>query len=431
MWLPAVLGEITSRSRDLLVRQAAREQPQHLDLARGQPRRPFAAARHAVAGGAEHRLDRVGVEAAGPHLGAQLGGRRLGGRALRAVRTRLAHRLVGVGRAEDPRRARDRRARRGRAGSPSRRGARGAARRSRRAARAPADWCSMRSVRYGCIRTRSHSPAPSGPRLSQIAFETPSRPRSCTRPARRSVQHVVLGQSELPRRPAAARSATARAWPSVYGDFRSTKLAIATQRRVEALAPRARPRAPARPRSPRPRCRPSRGPRGSCPPPRTGSSASAGSNCFPLRSRASAFAASTPPTRCATSTNSASCAIRAAIGTCVALQLARPAAPVPLLVGGAERLAAPPSAARAARRASRAMRGVLGDHAVHVAVAGERELEADAEAVQRRVARRRAAASRGRRRAGCGARGRTCRTSARCRRRTTSPARARRSGSRR
>ena len=38
------------------------------------------------------------------------------------------------------------------------------------------------------MRTRSHSPAPSGPRLSQIAFDTPSRPKSCTSPARRSVR---------------------------------------------------------------------------------------------------------------------------------------------------------------------------------------------------------------------------------------------------
>ena len=60
---------------DLLVRQAAREQPEHLDLARGQPGRALAAPRDAVAGGAEDGLDRLGVEAAGPDLGPQLGGR--------------------------------------------------------------------------------------------------------------------------------------------------------------------------------------------------------------------------------------------------------------------------------------------------------------------------------------------------------------------
>src|SRR5215469_11990588 len=37
------------------------------------------------------------------------------------------------------------------------------------------------------MRTRSHSPAPSGPRLSQIEFDTPSRPSPWTSPDRRSV----------------------------------------------------------------------------------------------------------------------------------------------------------------------------------------------------------------------------------------------------
>ena len=85
------------------------------------------------------------------------------------------------------------------------------------------------------MRTRSHSPAPSGPGLSQIAFETPSRPRSCTSPARRSVR-TSPSPSPTCAAASAASSATARACPSVYGDFRSTKFAIATQRRVEALA---------------------------------------------------------------------------------------------------------------------------------------------------------------------------------------------------
>ena len=105
-WLPTVFGEITSRRGDLLVREPAREQAEHLDLARRQPGRPLAAPGYAMAGGAEHRLDRVGVEAPGADLGAQLGGRLLG-RAGRPVRPRLAHRLVGVRRAEDPRRRGD------------------------------------------------------------------------------------------------------------------------------------------------------------------------------------------------------------------------------------------------------------------------------------------------------------------------------------
>ena len=89
-------------------------------------------------------------------------------------------------------------------------------------------------MRYGCSRTRSHSPAPSGPRLSQIAFETPSRPRSCTSPARRSV--VSSSGSPCSTAARAASSATACAWPSMYGDFRSTKFAIASSAASKRLA---------------------------------------------------------------------------------------------------------------------------------------------------------------------------------------------------
>ena len=121
---------------------------------------------------------------------------------------------------------------------------------------------------------------------------------------------------------------------------------------------------------------------------------------MPLRLRASDVAASSPPTRCATSTNSASCAIREAIGTRVALELARPAAPVPLLVGAAERLEHLVGQSELLAERARE-RGVLGDHAVDLAVAGERELEPDAKAVQRRVAGARAAAARPPRPAGC------------------------------
>ena len=74
---------------------------------------------------------------------------------------------------------------------------------------------------------------------------------------------------------------------------------------------------------------------------------------------------------------------------------------------------------------------VVVDHVVELAAARDGELEPDPEALQRRVAGARAAASRRARCARRAARGRTCRPSARCRRRTTSPARARRCGSRR
>ena len=153
------------------------------------------------------------------------------GRVLRAerwtVRTRLAHRLVRVDGAEDPCRPRDRRAR------EPRRVARAVESLAvldgdrRRAARAPTtDAASARSD-TGASRTRSHSPTPSGPGLSQIAFDTPSRPRSCTSPARRS-SRASSSRSPSCAAVAAASSATARAWPSVYGDLRSTKSAIAS-----------------------------------------------------------------------------------------------------------------------------------------------------------------------------------------------------------
>ena len=80
----------------------------------------------------------------------------------------------------------------------------------------------------GCSRTRSHSPAPSGPGLSQIAFETPSRPRPWTSAGAAQRAHLVLRQPEPAPPASAASSATACAWPSVYGDLRSTKSAIAS-----------------------------------------------------------------------------------------------------------------------------------------------------------------------------------------------------------
>src|SRR3954453_10711585 len=96
------------------------------------------------------------------------------------------------------------------------------------------DWHSMRSVRYGWMRTRSHSPAPSGPRLSQIEFETPRRPRPCTRPARRSVRTVLSGAPDC-----------APAWAGEVGDRAGVAERVGRlevdeggdrqQRRVEAL----------------------------------------------------------------------------------------------------------------------------------------------------------------------------------------------------
>ena len=47
---------------------------------------------------------------------------------------------------------------------------------------APVTRASIRSVRYGCSRTRSSSASVSRPGLSQMALDTPRRPRSWIRP---------------------------------------------------------------------------------------------------------------------------------------------------------------------------------------------------------------------------------------------------------
>ena len=112
----------------------------------------------------------------------------------------------------------------------------------------------------------------------------------------------------------------------------------------------------------------------------------------------------------------------------VAGDLPRPALAVPPLVRARQRVAAP-SVGRPSRSAScRARRGVLRDHVVDVAPTRDGELDAGADPMQRRAAAAEQA-HHPQRLAGRSARGRTSSPSARCRRRTTSPARGRRSGS--
>ena len=162
--------------------------------------------------------------------------------------------------------------------------------------------------------------------------------------------HLAVREAELyaGRRLRARRPR--RAWPSVYGDFRSTKFAIASSavstwspESTTASAGSASITASQVPTESSPARIVSLWSQTIC--------ASSGSNCLPLRARATSAAASTPPTRFATSTNSAICASLAASGTLVARELARPAASVPLLVGAAERRRARRRTARAARRA--------------------------------------------------------------------------------
>ena len=90
----------------------------------------------------------------------------------------------------------------------------------------------------------------------------------------------------------------------------------------------------------------------------------------------------------------------------VALELAGPAAPVPALVRRADR---PDDLVRQRELLGHRSRdrGVVRDHAVDLAVPGERELEAEPKSVQAAGARSREAASRSRPSAGSSARGRT------------------------
>ena len=296
-----------------------------------------------------------------------------------------------------------------RADSRSRRGARGAGRRRGRAARARRDWRSMRSVRYGWRRTRSHSPAPSGPRLVPGSRSRRRAGRGRARARRGAAARTSASGSPSRARRLRGELGDRTRVPRKYGDFRSTKSAIASERGVEALARRARPRARARRRSPRPSSPTVVEARRGC---TLGLGldevGQRGSNCSPRRSRASCLAAArrrpcgSRPRR---TPRPARCGRRA--GPRSPSQLARPAAAVPALVGGAERLERPSSGSSSCSRQRPRDRGVVRDHAVDLAVPGERELEAEPEAVQRRAARSRGTACPSPPSAGCAARGRT------------------------
>ena len=122
----------------------------------------------------------------------------------------------------------------------------------------------MRSVRYGAIRTRSHSPGPSGPGLSQIALETPSRPRSWTSAARRSVRASSSGRPSRLRRRRRELRDRARV-PERVRRLEVDEVARPRAAPRRSARPTARPRARARRRSPRPRSRRRRGPRAARP----------------------------------------------------------------------------------------------------------------------------------------------------------------------
>ena len=127
--------------------------------------------------------------------------------------------------------------------------------------------------------------------MSQIAFETPSRPKPCTSPARRSVADLLGRQPELVGRPPPPGRRPRARGRAMYGDLRSTKFAIAQQRGVELLAGQhdGERRLGVDHRIPGPdRVQAGEDHLGLV---RTISRASAGSNCVPRAPRASAFAA--------------------------------------------------------------------------------------------------------------------------------------------
>ena len=340
------------------------------------------------------------------------------------MRARLAHRLIRVGGAQDPRRQRDRGAGQPARVARSRRAARGAAPRSRRAARAPRTGWSMRSVRYGCMRTRSHSPAaersalvPDRVRDAEPAevVDQPGAPERA-RLGRRQPELGAGGRGEVADRPRV---------PQRVRRLQVDEVGDRQQGRVEAARPRRRPRAPARPRSPRPRCATESRP------PRSSSACAAEQRrerrveLLAARARcASAFGRVDAPDAVRDLDELRQLSDARRDRHTVALEPPGPTVAVPLLVAAAERLLHRVGQLELARRAVARGRAWCAIMSVNVAVAGERELEPDPEAVQRRVARRRAAASPRPRRAGSPARSRTCPTSARCRRRTTSPARS-------
>src|SRR6202171_2086182 len=173
------------------------------------------------------------------------------------------------------------------------------------------DRAKMRPLRYGWSRTRSNSAAVSVPGLSQTAFETPTRPRRCTNPARRTSVWSSAG-NPWPRAAAAASSATPRECPMVYGDLTSTKSAIASKAASNSEPDSHAPN-PGSSAITAPQVVTASNSANTSEAARQNTSTMAGSNCVPLRSRATETAASVPPIRWNTSTTSARLTMRAVV----------------------------------------------------------------------------------------------------------------------
>ena len=227
-WLAAVFGE-TTRRRAICLFEWPRASSRRTSTSRAvSPAGHGATGGRAVTRRRQHGVGRVPVQAAGADLGRA--GRRAActGSSGRPVRPRFGHRVIDVRGREQPVGRRER----GR-GQPAR--VAGpvepfvvSGRRSPGWPPSAAISASIRSVRYGCSRTRSRLG------LGQRAGLVPDRVGDAE-PAE-VVEQSPPGAASR-RRPSdspadpgglAARLATPREWPARYGDFRSTRSAMAT-----------------------------------------------------------------------------------------------------------------------------------------------------------------------------------------------------------
>ena len=251
MWFPAVFGEMTSRAAISLFDSpcaSSRSTSTSRGVSPAGPSRRRwtrcpAAARTASTASASSRPDFASARSAAAASSAE---------SLRAVRARLAHRLVRVRRAEDPRRPRDRVA-----GQPARIAGAvealavlhrdGAERRER-----------IRPVQHalGQIRVRAHALPFAG---SERAALVPDRvrhaepPEVVHEPGASKRPHLVVGQIELRRRRCDEIGDRARMAARVRG-LQVDEVGDRLQAPRRTGRRRARPQAPAPPRSPRPRC---------------------------------------------------------------------------------------------------------------------------------------------------------------------------------
>ena len=228
MWLPTVRADVSSA--DLLVRHATHEQSQHLDLAGGQAgdrlgRRGSGARRR------QDGVDRIRIEAAGS-ASASIAARARAGSARRGAGGPHAG-LVDLGGGQH--RAR------GYGGAGQAAGVARSVHPLVEHARDRADlgqlgwWPSTRSVRYGTVRTRSHSSA-TADRLP-VPVDTPIAPRRHTSAAACASSISAGG---IPAR-RAARAASAATAARMADEPRRLQVGVVGERLECALRARRRP----------------------------------------------------------------------------------------------------------------------------------------------------------------------------------------------